>query len=367
MIREVIFMLSGQSGALFTINNDGLFEICAIDVLSPSEKDTLKPLMKIGSNVAFLIKFIEDRSIKSLYLEAIKKSVAQCLCEYQETLMEIEETILEGSTLFGLTGIHSKVLSYTFNLEYLKEFVDAVKLQSSNCLLLDTIKQFQNQCGISKIITTFETIYNDCLRVLHKQLISWLLFGKLLDPHGEFFIKYDDSKQLVIVGERIPNCLNVTLAQQVLFVGESVVALSEAQDMSEEDWEFMAKLQQIPFHQVVDIIQCCQDQMARRLWDQVSENDRLNRSLAMICNTFLMKKGDIFAYFIQQTEAIFDSHLNSAQHATAQFALQQKLSLSLKKYLAEEEVEIERLSLKLAPETKGQSLSTWDRVFLEYR
>ena len=48
MIREVIFMLSGQSGALFTVNIDDQFEICdGIDVLSPSEKETLKPLMKI--------------------------------------------------------------------------------------------------------------------------------------------------------------------------------------------------------------------------------------------------------------------------------------------------------------------------------
>ena len=266
-----------------------------------------------------------------------------------------------------LAGIHSRVLSYTFALEYLKELVDSVKLQSPNCLLLDTIKQFQSHCGILKIITTFQQIYNDCLRVLHKQLISWLLFGKLLDPYGEFFIQFNESNQLVIIGERIPSCLNVTLAQQVLFVGESVVALSEAQDMSEEDWEFMAKLQKIPFDQVVEIIQQCQDQMARRLWDQVSENDRLNRSLAMICNTFLMKKGDIFAYFIQQTETIFDSHFTSAQLASSQFALQQKLSSSLKKYLVEEEVEIERLSLKLAPETKGQSPSGWDRVFLEYK
>ena len=107
MIREVIFMLSGQSGALFTVNIDDQFEICdGIDVLSPSEKETLKPLMKIGSNVASLIAFIDDRKTKSLYLEAIKKSVAQCLCEYQETLMEVEEAILEGSTLLGLTGTY---------------------------------------------------------------------------------------------------------------------------------------------------------------------------------------------------------------------------------------------------------------------
>ena len=113
MIREVIFMLSGQSGALFIVNIDDQFEICG-GMFSPSEKETLKPSMKIGSNVASLIAFIDDRKTKSLYLEAIKKSVAQCLCEYQETLMEVEEAILEGSTLLGLTGtyMHDTILDW---------------------------------------------------------------------------------------------------------------------------------------------------------------------------------------------------------------------------------------------------------------
>jgi hypothetical protein len=367
MIRELLFMLSGQPGALFVLKDNGQFEMCSgiADVgLCQSEKEIIKPLLKIGSNVAFLNEFAENRKVRSLYLEVIKQSIAQCVTEFQEELLVIEVEILEGSSILGVTGIHSKIMPHTLLLEYLKELVDAIKLQEANCLLMDTIQHYRNHCGVSKIISTFQQIYNVCLKVLHKQLVSWMLFGKLLDPYIEFFIRLDDSKNFVINGEKIPNCLSISLAQQVLFVGESVVALSEAQDLSEEDWEFMGKLQKIPFENVGEIIRVCRDQMARRLWNLVTEKDRLNRSLNMILNTFLMKKGDIFAYFIHQSESIFDGQFTSVQLAANQFALQQRLMNSLKKYLEEEEAEIERLSINIIPDVPGQG---WERVFLEYK
>jgi hypothetical protein len=325
----------------------------------------IKPLLKIGSNVAFLNEFAEDRKLlRSIYLEVIKKSIAECVTEFQEELLVIEVAILEGSAILGVTGIHSKIIPYTFVLEYLKELVDAIKLQEANCLLMDTIQHYRDHCGVLIIIAKIQRIYIVCLEVLHKQLVSWMLFGKLLDPYNEFFIHLDESKHFVIIGEKIPNCLNISLAQQVLFVGESVVALSEAQDLSEEDWEFMGRLQKIPSENVVEIIRQCRDQMARRLWNLVTEKDRLNRSLNMILNTFLMKKGDIFAYFIKQTESIFDGQFTSMQFAPNQFALQQRLMNSLKKYLEEDEAEIERLSVNIMPNVPGQG---WERVFLEYK
>lgn len=367
MIREMLFMLSGQPGALFVLTDNGQFEMCSgiADVgLCQSEKEIIKPLLKIGSNVAFLSNFAEEIKSDSLYLDVVQQSISKYVTEFQEELVEIEIAILEGSEILGITGIHSRIMPFTLQLEYLKELVDAIKLQKGNCLLIDTIQHYRDHCGVSRIIATFQEIYNTCLKVLHKQLVSWMLFGKLLDPYNEFFIQVDDSKRFVITGEMIPSCLTVSLAQQVLFVGESVVALTEAQDLSEEDWEFMGKLQKIPFENVVEIIQQCRDQMAKRLWNLVTEKDRLNRSLNMILNTFLMKKGDIFAYFIRQTENIFDGQFSSAQLASNQFALQQRLMNSLKKYLDEDETEIERLSMNITPDTPGQG---WDRVFLDYK
>ena len=365
MIRELIFMLGGHTGALFVKNCEGHLEICAgIANLSPSEKECLKPLLKIGTHVSFLNDFVEKKRSDSFYLNAVRKAIDKCLDEYRQTLIEIEATILDGSTLLGITGVQARVLPFTFQLEYLREFVEAVRLQSGNCSVIDTVKQFREHCGIEQIIAAFQVIYHDCLRVLHKQLISWVLFGRLLDPYDEFFIVCDESKQFLIKGERIPSCLNLTLAQHVLFVGESVVALSEAQDLSEEDWEFMEDLKQIPFDQIEDIIHCSRDHMAKRLWKQVSENGRLKRSLNIIRNTYLMKKGDIFAHFIKQSEPLLESYITAVQRGSSQFAINQQLLASFKKYLAEDELEIERLSLKLKSEGHGQG---WDQVCLEYK
>ena len=369
MIRELLFMLNGRSGALFVLKENGKFELCAgmADAgLCASEKEMIKPLLKIGSNVAHLISFCRENKPKSFYLAAIKKSVSNCLSEYEEELVKMEEDILDGSATLGVTGIHSRVLPFTFLFEYLKELVEAVKLQNPDCLLMDTVRHYQNHCGVSRIISSIQKIFDSCLKVLHKQLTSWLLFGKILDPYSEFFIYYvDESQSFAIHGEKIPGCLSLSLVQQVLFVGESVHALSQAQDLSEEDWQFIGELQRIPFRNVVDIVQKCRDQMAKRLWSLVTDRGRLNRSLNTIRNTFLMEKGDIFASFIRQSENILDGHFPANQLASNQFALQQRLASVLKKYLPDqEEGEIDRISLNIRPEQEG---SGWDRVHLEYK
>lgn len=74
----------------------------------------------------------------------------------------------------------------------------------------------------------------------------------------------------MIVGERIPGCLNATLAQQALFVGESILSLRLVQDLSEEDWAFMSELQAtVAEGQVAELIARCRQHMAEKLWNQV--------------------------------------------------------------------------------------------------
>ena len=356
-------MLNGQAGAVFVLKDDR-FELCAgIAGLSPSEKECLKPLMKMGFNFVTLMKYVEDKKPDSFYLSVLKKSIAKSILNYQQTLVEMEDSVLDGA-LLGTAGVQSKVLSYTFLLEYLKEFVEVIKLQQHNCTIIDTVKQFRDCCGVLHVISVFQTIYDDCLRVLSKQLISWLLFGKLLDPHDEFFIVRDTDKHFVVLGERIPSCLTVDLVQQALFVGESVVSLSESQDLSEEDWVFIEKLQKIAFDDISGIILSCRDNMAQKLWKQVTDKGRLSRTLNMLNNTFLMKKGDVFAHFILHASIILDGEVIPTQLSSTQSALQQKLMNSFKRYSIDDEQEMERVSVKLDSHGQGQG---WQRVSLEYR
>ncbi len=100
---------------------------------------------------------------------------------------------------------------------------------------------------------------------------------------------------------------------------------------------------------------------------------RLSRSLSVVRNTLLMKKGDVFGHFIAAAGSLLDSAAPPAgavqAAAAAQFALHQKLATSLAKYLVEDELELERLSLKLQPLGGGASgtATTCDAVTIEYR
>lgn len=363
-----MLMLNGYSGTLFNTREDGCFELCetmANMAICDSEKEILKPLIEVGSIVANLNKFTDERNCSSVYYNAIKASVENCLKDYRNTLINLEEKILEGPNgIIGMMAIHASLLPYQLLLNRLKAFVDSIKLQKLNCLLIDTVKHHETHCGIPKAIAAFNTIYEDVIQVLFKQLVSWMIFGKLLDPFNEFFIYQDDSNQYVIDGEKIPNCISIPLAQQVLFVGESVVSLSEAQDLSEEDWEFMEKIQEIPCRNIQQLIRVCQDRMGKRLWNLVTQNNRLARCLTFIRNIFLMKKGDVFKQYLKDTENILDSTYSTVQLSISQTIAHERLISSLKKYLPEEESEINRLSVRLDPERRGQG---WDRLLLDYK
>ena len=83
--------------------------------------------------------------------------------------------------------------------------------------------------------------------------------------------------------------------------------------------------------------------------------------MLVIRNTYLMKKGDVFAYFIRQSKATLD---HVAQQGQQQISLQQKLMSCLKKYsLIQDEEEMDRLTVSL----DGASASGWDRISLQYK
>ncbi len=98
-----------------------------------------------------------------------------------------------SGTACGATAISSRVLVHAAEMEYLAEFVDAVGRRRADCTLSDVAVRFGDRCGVVRATETLRRIGAACLAVLHRQTASWMLFGKLLDPHDEFFIRPEDT------------------------------------------------------------------------------------------------------------------------------------------------------------------------------
>ena len=97
MLREVLYMLAGESGGVFaTAGEDadlcGGVDICGgLPGLSPSERQQLRPLLALGSDVARLGRFVEQSQPESLYLSAVRRAVGERLAAHRQLLHALED------------------------------------------------------------------------------------------------------------------------------------------------------------------------------------------------------------------------------------------------------------------------------------
>ena len=97
MLREVLYMLAGESGGVFaTAGEDadlcGGVDICGgLPGLSPSERQQLRPLLALGSDVARLGRFVEQSQPESLYLSAVRRAVGERLAAHRQLLHGLED------------------------------------------------------------------------------------------------------------------------------------------------------------------------------------------------------------------------------------------------------------------------------------
>jgi len=88
------------------------------------------------------------------------------------------------------------------------------------------------------------SLFKVCNFVFYKQLISWVIYGKLEDRYNEFFIKLNENKkrnigkntylrnntytwysEYELVDDYIPTYIKKDIAKTILFIGKSVAAI----------------------------------------------------------------------------------------------------------------------------------------------
>ncbi|VVC94031.1 unnamed protein product, partial [Leptidea sinapis] len=188
-----------------------------------------------------------------LYGQALSEGISEVLESYKKTLKDVEQLVIANPS-YPLAFVYGYIEKYQGLFNTLNRIIITIlERRLAGCQILSLVHQFilsGNEMVHEAILQIFSCINS----VFLDQLCTWLLYGELKDPYEEFFVhcinKEDrtDSfisrpsttntvdKSLVLTLQQtplecgynlnaamIPYFIPLSLAQEILFIGKTVV------------------------------------------------------------------------------------------------------------------------------------------------
>nr|CAD7398449.1 unnamed protein product [Timema poppensis] len=379
MIHEVIVALSGCTGSFAPEN-------CLVShsdmYFHPGEKTLLEKLYRIASGYKKLQDFItnniyrrepkqvhgKDQEVQDeagnsqpkcgMYLQAFCNGLSQTLDPYRDDLVELEKKAL-ADPHFTLSGVFCHVDKYSELFLVLVSITEEITLQKihGSCMLNYLNRKLNTH--VDEVKLSIECILFSCHKVLFKQLTSWLLYGRIIDSYGEFFIHKvsGDTTTVSLMGtsgntvdlnettmpekvpdtlypnfcdykirfEMLPSYIVPSLAYKILLIGQTILMFrtdsksrnsyryGESFKLTEEgsfiwggkeealfkkmyDLQNMQRFDLTRFEDVIGEIRTC---VAEHLWQLAVEKAEMFTQIKLMKDFFLLGRGELFLEFIK--------------------------------------------------------------------
>ncbi|XP_011189312.1 gamma-tubulin complex component 4 homolog [Zeugodacus cucurbitae] len=213
----------------------------------------------VNRNVAI---FDTDEPLqKGLYLKAFANGIDTVLRDYFDNITALEESYLKNPTNFSLLFIYRNLKTYEPLALYLRKLIRVIRSQKLHgCEIMQFLHQ-NAEHGDQKIRAAIKTLQLAVNVVFFKQLTHWILYAKIIDTYGEFFIQcsegninsaaesdtskcastesgkhastittlskvastYADIWRYEICYELLPHYLPAGWAEKVLFIGQTIL------------------------------------------------------------------------------------------------------------------------------------------------
>ncbi|KAJ8907599.1 hypothetical protein NDN08_007709 [Rhodosorus marinus] len=235
MLQEVIYSLAGFPGdvvfedpAPSAGEPAGLKLADGIPILEKSERASITRVLKIGS-AARDIQYLRDVGCDSLYLSSVFESAGAIIEKFQDDLLDMERR----AGLELLTGATSLELALRSWETVLPEASDCIRGAFEQKLSgPDVLKYIQARSSRSlsnpSILKMYSLLINGCEATTRVQLLSWLLYGHIIDPNDEFFIEVsDDGKVQQVREERLPVWMESKNAHDLLYAGQALAEMRQ--------------------------------------------------------------------------------------------------------------------------------------------
>jgi len=218
MIHEVLLALDGHVGGLLREGEDGFLLTGEVDFLTEAERHLIEQAVQVGFYCKRLSDFVaavrrrhfgaglrvappddglRTRALASPvpvagmghYSYGMALRIESALREYRGRVVDLEAQILrEPSLPLGhLTSALEDDRRVLYVLHRLIERVRAAKINGAQ--LLDLLwTTAASHMGSGSVYKCLWSTVEGAGQVLANQLVAWLVYGRLIDPDGEFFI-----------------------------------------------------------------------------------------------------------------------------------------------------------------------------------
>eukprot|EP01028_Stygiella_incarcerata_P005405 TRINITY_DN2285_c0_g1_i2.p2 TRINITY_DN2285_c0_g1~~TRINITY_DN2285_c0_g1_i2.p2 ORF type:complete len:466 (-),score=135.08 TRINITY_DN2285_c0_g1_i2:1110-2507(-) len=374
VLRSVLSTLVGRPGGI--VNDD--FQVDPLVTEIPtSVLDQIKEFCRFGKMYRGLECFVEgstfysgehrsDESLESrdgregldglnsLYLPALCVGVDEFLESYRRQLVQVEEEFAHDA-LLSFPRLNHLLSSHFILLHSISNIVNAVRSQRMTGGKLLSFLQKRSLSGNPLEEKAMKRLLFHIRSVFFKQMVGWMVYGILTDPHKEFFIRdANDSKEdgneqdgedaeaqveqklkkkdilhtqsrdsgewasrFEINLELLPSFVRLPVSEKILFVGKAIRVLRTSREvrdgasLRDDELMFLERFHQLrtavdfdilEFERAVDEIRGI---IASHLWTLVVVNSDFIRHLQALKDYFLLAKGNFYQCFLDEAGSVF--------------------------------------------------------------
>nr|CCA15038.1 gammatubulin complex component 4 putative [Albugo laibachii Nc14] len=350
MHHELFLALFGHVGDLIDVRSDGYYIRPAISILSDAQKVQVNRLLNLGFNYTILQEFVRiaqtSTSYASVYVTGLSHGIECYLEKYGHKVVQLEESILSSKVVTPIPQLMYELQDFIEIFPELRKLVEMI--HPSSCKL--AIREEEGQIieektiagasllellhglsltGYPRIRKCIHHLQQCCHRILYKQMISWMIYGKLLDPYQEFFVKstqsntesgdYHDTLAYRLDLNAIPGSyFPVSIAESIYFIGKSMQILMANGKQSRSSCEVIEKQSHEIVHvmselaqdksfdilQVEHAVESIRARVAKHLYQNVVVHANFIQCFDALKQFFLLSRGELYQSFVEDSFSI---------------------------------------------------------------
>ena len=202
LVHEVLAALLSHTGDVIQPSYSDKRTIVAYTVsrslsfITPSERERIEGIVQLGCLHQTLQAFAEppaassvlSSSSPSLYLSALRSAVSAVLASYRSTVLHAEQTALTLPS-YPLSSLQQSLQPFALLFPAIARTVAAASSLSAphGCQLLSLLHG-EAQTGYPLLAAAYRALQQSLHRVLYTHIEGWCAYGRVHDPHGEFFV-----------------------------------------------------------------------------------------------------------------------------------------------------------------------------------
>ncbi|ORY42282.1 Spc97/Spc98, partial [Rhizoclosmatium globosum] len=350
--------------------------------LHASESEAVRRILSTSSQFGQLSKLVVSVSKPTSRVAAAVQSAASTWLadSYKSEIRGLERDSLKHENM-RLATFELRLAGFARIFPHLLQFLQLIvptldKAPRLHGLAINTaLYKMAHSTGVQELKELWELLLKAANVVMGRFLIQWMVYGKVVDPEAEFFVKAlkNGSKEseasknggnrwnmeYSLVESMIPSFIPNSVAEDVLFVGKAVAAIRESKTRKDSVVDTLIQTSTTELSLIANsaefhplefqiALKRIKKAVAKILWEVVVVDENLMDHLEICRNYFLLGRGEFFVSFLKDLEKLVTATTLRLSVITDQDLshLVQKVSSSFGPLSTNDEALLQRLHFK---------------------